>query len=256
MTESERFADFVRIVRRLRTDCPWDREQTHESLRHSLVEETYEVLESIEEKDLPALRGELGDLLLHILLHSVIAEEEHAFTLDDVVREISEKMVRRHPHVFGETAAADTGTVLKNWEHIKLSEGRTSVLEGVPVELPALLRAWRLQEKASKVGFDWTRREDVWLKLKEELTELETAVQENDPRAVEDELGDLLFSVVNYARFIETNPEFALRRACEKFTSRFQYIEGRLAEQGKTPADVPMADLDVLWNESKRSAAS
>ncbi len=256
MTESERFEEFVRIVRRLRTECPWDREQTHESLRHSLVEETYEVLESIEGKDLPALRGELGDLLLHILLHSVIAEEERAFTLDDVIREISEKMIRRHPHVFGEAAAADAEAVLKNWEQIKLTEGRTSVLEGVPVELPALLRAWRLQEKASKVGFDWERREDVLLKLKEELTELEEAVQSNDARAIEEELGDLLFSVVNYGRFIDTNPEFALRRACEKFTSRFQYIEQRLAERGKSPADVPMTELDALWDESKRASAS
>ena len=253
MTKSENFAEFVQIVRRLRKECPWDREQTHESLRHSLVEETYEVLESIEEKNLPALKGELGDLMLHILLHSIIAEEERAFTLDEVISAIAEKMVRRHPHVFGSSSAPDANTVSQNWEHIKMAEGRESVLDGVPTELPALLRAWRLQEKASKVGFDWERKEDVWKKLEEETAELHTAAERGDPRAVEDELGDLLFSIVNYARFVDTNPEFALRRTCEKFIGRFTHIERRLAEQGKKPSDVTLEELDALWNEGKRN---
>ena len=175
MSSEALFAELEGIVRRLRKDCPWDREQTHKSLRPSLIEETYEVVESIEENDLPALKGELGDLLLHILLQAVIAEEEQAFTLPEVIKGISEKMVRRHPHVFGTTEADSAEAVIRNWEHIKMDEGRKSVLDGVPAELPALLRASRLQEKASKVGFDWKQKNDVWAKVAEEVRELEHA---------------------------------------------------------------------------------
>jgi MazG family protein len=224
MSSPALFAEFEDIVRRLRKECPWDREQTHKSLRPSLVEETYEVVESIEENDMPALKGELGDLLLHILLQAVIAEEEQAFTLPEVITGISEKMVRRHPHVFGSVEADSADAVVRNWEHIKMDEGRDSVLDGVPAELPALLRAARLQEKASKVGFDWKEKNEVWAKVTEEIGELEHAEASGDPHRIEDEFGDLLFALVNYSRFIRTNPEFALRRACDKFTRRFRFV--------------------------------
>ncbi len=245
------FREFEDIVRRLRKECPWDREQTHQSLRPTLLEETYEVLESIEANDLQELKKELGDLLLHILLQAVIAEEEKAFTLAEVIQGISDKMVRRHPHVFGDGEAADADAVRKSWEHIKMEEGRRSVLEGVPVELPALVRAMRLQEKASKVGFDWHESEAVWKKVNEEVQELRHAQASSDQHAVDEEFGDLLFSLVNYARFIKIDPEFSLRHACDKFTRRFQYVEERLAQQGKKPTDVTLEELDKLWEEGK-----
>ncbi len=170
--ENDSLKKFIKIVKRLRKECPWDREQTHKSIRHSLIEETYEVIEAIDQKDLTELKQELGDVLLHIVLHAVMAEEEQAFTLNDVIESISEKMIRRHPHVFGNTQVENAHEVKRNWEHIKLKEGRKSVIDGVPKEMPALLRALRIQEKASKVGFDWKKKRDVWKKVVEEINEL------------------------------------------------------------------------------------
>ena len=248
----ESFAEFVEITKRLRKECPWDKVQTHESIKHSLIEEAYEVVESIDNKNLDELRKELGDILLHVVFHANIAEEENAFTLDQVITAISKKMVDRHPHIFGDAKAGTAEEVKVNWEKLKMKEGRTSVIEGVPKELPALLRAHRLQDKAAKVGFDWKNREDVWKKVEEETVELHNAIESKNNDHVEDEFGDLLFSLVNYARFVGVNPEVALRRTIDKFITRFNYIETKFKEQGKEIGNSTLEEMDVLWNESKR----
>jgi MazG family protein len=247
------FSSFVKIVRRLRTDCPWDRKQTHASLRASLIEEAYETVESITRKHTDHLREELGDLLLHIVLHSVIAEQAGEFTLQDVVAGISEKMVRRHPHVFGTATARSAGQVLKNWEQIKMREGRSSVLDGVPSALPSLMRAKRLQERAANVGFDWKRVDDVWAKVREELGELEELRHERSSRRREAEFGDVLFSLVNFARFLGINPEHALHLTNAKFDKRFRHIEKTLKRRGKTPAESTLEEMDEIWNTAKKS---
>jgi MazG family protein len=247
----EHFSELVAIVRRLRKDCPWDRQQTHESIRHHLIEETYEIIESIDKTDWKALCEELGDILLHVVLHSVIAEERKEFNLEDVIEGINTKLIRRHPHVFGEINVSGTEEVKKNWEKIKMSEGRESHLDGVPKELPALLRAYRLQERAAKVGFDWEHRDDVWNKVEEEEKEFQSALTADDHQRAEEEFGDLLFSLVNYARFVNINPELSLRKTTEKFIKRFHYIEKRLKEQGKDIHAVSLAEMDALWNEAK-----
>jgi tetrapyrrole methylase family protein / MazG family protein len=244
---------FVKIVRRLRKDCPWDREQTHKSIRHSLIEETYEVIEAIDQNDPDELKKELGDLLLHIVLHAVIAEEEKSFTLEDIIDSISEKMIRRHPHVFADTVVANSHDVKRNWEHIKLAEGRKSVIDGVPKEMPALLRALRIQEKASKVGFDWKKKRDVWKKVDEEIKELAGAERSKNHARIEDEFGDLLFSLVNYSRFIGVNPEFALNGSIDKFRKRFYHIEKELQRRGKQIGAVSMKEMDEIWDAKKRS---
>jgi tetrapyrrole methylase family protein/MazG family protein len=246
------FAQFVRIVRRLRRDCPWDREQTHCSIRHSLIEEAYEVVESLDANDLPALRNELGDILLHVVLHATIAEQADEFRLRDVLKEINEKLIRRHPHVFGTTRAATSKEVTRNWEQLKMLEGRTSVLDGVPGGLPALQRALRVQERAAKVGFDWEKMEDVWKKVEEETHELREALTEGDAAKAEEEFGDFLFALVNYARFLGIHPENALRGTIDKFTRRFHYIEEELRRRGKDPASSTLAEMDEIWNEAKR----
>jgi tetrapyrrole methylase family protein / MazG family protein len=243
---------FVKIVRRLRKDCPWDREQTHASIRHSLIEETYEVIEAIDQNDADELKKELGDLLLHIVLHAVMAEEEKSFTLEDVIDSISEKMIRRHPHVFGNTVAADAKEVKRNWEHIKLTEGRKSVIDGVPKEMPALLRALRIQEKASKVGFDWKKKQDVWKKVDEEIKELAAAERSKNQDHIEEEYGDLLFSLVNYSRFIEVNPEFALKGSIDKFSKRFSHVEQELQRRGKRIGTASMKEMDEIWDAKKK----
>ncbi len=248
----QEFEHFVDIVRRLRRECPWDREQTHESIRHSLIEETYEVIEAIDENNVEELKKELGDLLLHIVFHSTIAEEKNEFTLEEVIGAVTKKLVRRHPHVFGETKVSGAHEVKQNWEKIKMSEGRASLMDGVPRELPALLRAFRLQERASKVGFDWEKKEDVWKKVEEELRELQREVKHGDPKTLEQEFGDLLFTLVNYARFVHVNPENALRATVEKFVKRFQYIEKRLKEQGKDIHHSSLEEMDQLWEKSKK----
>ncbi len=248
---TDHFPELVAIVRRLRKDCPWDRQQTHESIRHHLIEETYEIVESIDNADWDALREELGDVLLHIVLHSIIAEEKGEFHLEDVIEEINAKLIRRHPHVFGETNVSGAEEVKQNWEKLKMAEGRMSHLDGVPKELPALLRAHRLQERAAKVGFDWEHRDDVWKKVEEEVKEFHTAFEANQSEKAEEEFGDLLFSLVNYARFVKINPELSLRKTTEKFIKRFHYIEQKLREQGKDIQAASLAEMDVLWNEAK-----
>jgi MazG family protein len=246
------FADYIEVVRKLRKECPWDREQTHQSIRHSLIEEAYEVVESIDHGNLGELKLELGDLLLHVVLHSIIAEEEAAFTIENVVSESSAKLIRRHPHVFGNTKVRDSKDVLNNWEKIKLSEGRKSLMDGVPKKMPSLLRAHRLQEKASKVGFDWKRKEDVWQKVVEEIDELHAAEKKRSHDHMEEEYGDLLFALVNYARFLKINPESALGKSTRKFTKRFQRIEGEIRKRGKKLEHSTLEEMDAIWNEGKK----
>ncbi len=217
-----KFTEFVEIVKRLRKECPWDREQTNDSIKAATIEEAYEVVEAIEKKNYDDLKGELGDLLLHVVFHTIIASESNGFTIDDVIDAIQKKLIRRHPHVFGDVKVSGANEVKKNWEEIKLEEGRNSVLDGVPEMLPALQRAHRLQEKASKVGFDWEKKEDVWKKVIEEIEEMHQIEEkrlklkdksvEDLYNKLEDEVGDVFFALVNYARFLDVNPENALEK--------------------------------------------
>lgn len=254
------WADFVAVVRRLRRECPWDREQTHESVRHLLIEEAYEAVDAIDQADWEDLKGELGDLLLHVVFHAEIAETTHGtFELEDVIRFEMEKLVRRHPHVFGDTAVSGTGEVLQNWEKIKQQEragrgeARRSVLDGVPRQLPALLRAQRVQEKAAGVGFDFPEAAGAWEKVEEEIRELKDLVDADAPAGErEAEFGDVLFALVNYARFAGVTPENALRATLDKFQRRFQHVERRLAEQGRTFDEADLAEMDGYWDEAKK----
>jgi MazG family protein len=250
--QNDSFKDFIKIVRRLRKECPWDREQTHQSIRHGLIEETYEVIEAIDQQNLVELKQELGDVLLHIVLHAVMAEEEQAFTLNDVIESISEKMTRRHPHVFGTAQVENAHEVRRNWEHIKLKEGRTSVIDGVPKEMPALLRALRIQEKASKVGFDWEKKRDVWKKVVEEIKELTGAERSKKQNRIEEEFGDVLFALVNYSRFIGVNPEFALNGSTNKFSQRFFHVEQELKRRGKHIGTASLKEMDEIWEAKKK----
>jgi len=249
----ESYADFVAIVRQLRRDCPWDREQTHESVKHLLIEEAYETVEAIDEQNWDELKKELGDLFLHVIFHSVMAEQEGRFTLKDVIELETEKLVRRHPHVFGDVQVEGVSDVLTNWEQIKMKEGnRRSALQGVPATLPALLRAHRVQEKAASVGFDFPERDGAWEKVEEEIREFKNLVESGaGADEKEEEFGDVLFALVNYARFIDVNPENALRRTNDKFTRRFRHIEQRLSERGLTMKDVDLEEMDQYWNEAK-----
>ncbi len=251
MTDSK-FTDFVSIVKRLRKECPWDREQTNDSIKANTIEEAYEVVEAIDNKDFDELKKELGDLLLHVVFHTQIAEEEKHFSIDDVIDSIQEKLIRRHPHVFGETQVADSNEVKKNWEEIKLSEGRESVLDGVPYKLPSLQRAHRLQEKAAKVGFDWEKKSDVWKKVIEEIEEMHQSEKSETKDKLEKEVGDVFFAMVNYARFLNINPEDALRRTNEKFIKRFNYVQQKVKETGKTINESNLEEMDKYWNESKK----
>ena len=247
------FVDFYAIVGQLRRDCPWDREQTHESVKHLLIEEAYETVEAIDEQNWKELSKELGDVLLHVLFHSDIGESAGAFDLLDVISQETDKLIRRHPHVFGDTEVAGVDEVLINWEAIKKKEGKRSTLEGVPRQLPALLRAYRIQEKAAAMGFDFENSEDNWAKVEEEISELKEMLGSN--ASVEDkekELGDVLFALVNYARSQNIQPENALRTTNTKFESRFQYIERLLEEQGKSLTEVDLEEMDQLWDEAKR----
>jgi XTP/dITP diphosphohydrolase len=246
------FTRFVEVTKRLRKECPWDKEQTHQSIRHSLIEEAYEVVEAIDKNDLNELKKELGDLLLHVVFHANIAEEQNEFTLQQVIDGISEKLIFRHPHIFGTSIVRDADHVKENWEKLKLKEGRESLMDGVPRELPALLRAHRLQDKASQVGFDWEKKEDAWKKVEEEMRELHRAIEAGAAAEIEGEFGDLLFALVNYSRFIEVNPENALRQTVDKFIKRFQHIERRLKESGKDIHSSTLEEMDALWNEAKK----
>lgn len=248
------FGRLLTIMDELRAGCPWDRVQTLESLRHLTIEETYELSDAILKSDLQEIKKELGDLMLHLVFYAKIGSEQGAFDIKDVLDGISEKLIVRHPHIYGEVKVADQEQVKSNWERIKLSEGKKSVLEGVPASLPALLKAYRMQEKAGGVGFEWKRKEDVWLKVEEELDELKHEVSTNaSVDRIEDEFGDLLFALVNYARYIGVNPEDALERTNRKFRSRFQYIEKIALSHNKQLHEMSLEEMDELWNEAKKS---
>lgn len=249
--KAQKFNKLVEIMKRLRKECPWDREQTNNSIKAATLEEAYEVVEAIDNKDFKELKTELGDLLLHIVFHSTIAEEKGEFTIENVIDAITEKLIRRHPHVFGNVKVNGNEDVMRNWETIKLSEGRDSVVEGVPKNIPQLYRAFRLQEKVSKIGFDWENKEDVWEKVMEELNEFKTVEKSSNQLNIEAEFGDIIFSLVNYARFIGINPENALRKTNNKFIKRFRYIENKLKTNGKTVIDSDLEEMDKYWEESK-----
>lgn len=252
------FEGLVLIMETLRSEngCPWDREQTRDSLKSYLIEEAYEVLEAIDDHRSDEIKNELGDLLFQILFHAQIAKERDEFDIWAVLSAIKEKMIRRHPHVFGEDTVENSSQVLVNWERIKKGEGdskeRSSILDGVPKDLPALLRAYRLQDKASRVGFDWPNLEEVLAKVEEELRELKEALQINDLHKSEAELGDLFFSLVNLARFLHINPEGALGRTIKQFMKRFQYIEQEVEKQGKRMEESDLQEMDALWNKAKK----
>ncbi|MCF8241045.1 MAG: nucleoside triphosphate pyrophosphohydrolase [Melioribacteraceae bacterium] len=248
----EKFSKLMEIMRRLREECPWDKEQTHDSIKAATLEEAYEVVEAIDENDYDELKGELGDLLLHIVFHSTIAEDNKTFTIDDVIDSITDKLIRRHPHVFGDVKVNGSEDIVRNWESIKLSEGRKSLMEGVPKALSGLHRAHRLQEKASKVGFDWEKKEDVWEKVLEEIKEMHEMEASGNKEKLEDELGDVFFSLINYSRFLGINPENALRKTNEKFIKRFQYIEQKLIENGIDITKTTLTEMDKYWEESKQ----
>ena len=250
MTDTK-FNEFVEIVKRLRKECPWDRDQTNDSIKAATIEEAYEVVDSIDNKDFLELRKELGDLLLHVVFHTVIAEESNHFSINDVIDSIQEKLIRRHPHVFGNTKVSGAAEVKKNWEEIKMEEGRKSLLDGVPPLLPALQRAHRMQEKVSKVGFDWETKEDVWKKVIEEIEEMHRSEKEESHEELENEIGDVFFAMVNYSRYLGINPENALRKTNKKFIDRFGYVEQKITESGKKLSDSTLKEMDEFWEESK-----
>ncbi|MBI3393261.1 MAG: nucleoside triphosphate pyrophosphohydrolase [Nitrospirae bacterium] len=260
MTDTDRkLSDLVAVMKRLRGPggCPWDREQTAESIKPFLLEETYEVLEALDEGKPHLVREELGDLLFQIVFLSELASEEGRFAIDDVIGGIADKMVKRHPHVFGDAEAKTSADVLNRWERQKRAEkggpGKRSALDGVPRELPALLRAQRLQDKASRVGFDWDHPEQVMEKVEEELREFREVLASKDPERMEEELGDLFFSLVNIARFIGVNPEDALRKTISKFIRRFRHIEEKAHEAGRDLGEMTLAEMDALWEEAKKA---
>ncbi|MGO9378730.1 MAG: nucleoside triphosphate pyrophosphohydrolase [Dissulfurispiraceae bacterium] len=252
----DKFQGLVDIIAKLRSKdgCPWDKVQTSESIKPYLIEETYEVIEAIDEKDPAKIKEELGDLLLQIIFHAQIAKDDGEFDINDVIDKISDKMVSRHPHVFGDAKFETPEEVTKQWQDRKREEGkfRESALEGVPKELPSLLRAHRLQSRAAKVGFDWAKVEDVFGKLDEELREFKEAVEKQDKREIEDELGDIFFVLVNIARFVGVNAEESLRKTISKFISRFRYIEMKAADESRHLADMTLEEMDSLWNEAKK----
>ena len=246
------FIEFVKIVKRLRNECPWDKEQTHASLRRCLLEESYEVLEAIDNNNLDELKKELGDLLLQVVFHTLIAEEKNEFSLSDVINLETEKLVARHPHVFDNLKVSGSDEVKANWEKLKSKEGRESILDSVPKELPALFKAYRIQEKASKVGFDWKEEKPVYQKILEEIEELKKNIDSGtDQREIEDEFGDVLFSIVNYSRFLKVNPEDALRKTIEKFIMRFNKIEDYAKSSKKKLEDMTLEKMDEIWSASK-----
>ena len=240
------------IMDELREQCPWDRKQTFESLRHLTIEETYELGDAILERNLEEIKNELGDLLLHIAFYSKLGSEEKAFDIADVATSISDKLVHRHPHVYGDVTVQDEEEVKKNWEALKLKEGKTSVLEGVPKGLPALVKAQRIQDKVAGVGFDWEHPEQVWDKVQEELAELNAEVKNGSDKTIEAEFGDVLFSMINFARFLKINPDTALERTNQKFTKRFQYLEQHVQKIGKTLHEMSLDEMEVIWYEAKK----
>lgn len=248
----EAFNRLLDIMDDLREKCPWDKKQTLESLRHLTIEETYELADAIIENDKPEIKKELGDLLLHIVFYAKIGSETNDFDIADVANAICDKLIDRHPHIYGDVVVESEEEVKQNWEKLKLKEGNKSVLGGVPKSLPALVKASRIQEKAKGVGFDWEEPQQVFEKVQEELNELQVEVNNNNIDLIEAEFGDVLFSMINYARFLNINPETALERTNKKFIKRFQYLESKATELGKPLTDMTLAEMDVFWEEAKK----
>ncbi len=253
-TREQKLAAFDRlltIMDELRLECPWDKKQTMQSLRHLTIEETYELGDAILENDLEEVKKELGDLLLHIVFYAKIGSETQDFDIADVANSISDKLISRHPHIYGDIDVTDAEEVARNWEKLKLKEGKKSVLEGVPKGLPAMVKANRVQDKVSGVGFDWEEPQQVFEKLQEELGELQHEIQEDNQDKIEAEFGDVLFSMINYARFLKVDPESALERTNKKFIKRFQYLEAKAKDLNKDLSEMTLAEMDVFWEEAK-----
>ena len=246
------FDRLLTIMDELREQCPWDKKQTIQTLRHLTIEETYELGDAILDNDLEEVKKELGDLLLHIVFYAKIGSETNDFDIADVANGICDKLINRHPHIYGDVEVENEEEVKQNWEKLKLKEGKTSVLEGVPKSLPALVKANRIQDKVSGVGFDWEASHQVWDKVEEELSEFREEVKNGDQKAIENEFGDVLFSMVNYARFLKINPENALENTNKKFSKRFQYLEQKAKDLNKNLSDMTLAEMDVFWEEAKK----
>jgi mazG family protein len=247
----EAFQRLLNIMDDLRAQCPWDKKQTMQSLRHLTIEETYELGDAILDNDLQEVKKELGDLLLHIVFYAKIGSETGDFDIADVANGVCDKLIIRHPHIYGDVKVDNEEDVKRNWEKIKLKEGNKSVLGGVPKSLPALVKASRIQDKAAGVGFDWDNIDDVFAKVKEEIEELHAEVKAQKHTAIEAEFGDVLFSLINYARFLKVNPEDALERTNKKFIARFQYLERKASESGKSLRDMTLAEMEAYWQEAK-----
>jgi XTP/dITP diphosphohydrolase len=254
-TRAEAFEKLVRIMDELREKCPWDRKQTIQSLRQMTLEETYELTDSITENNWSSIKEELGDLLLHIVFYSKIASEQDQFTIEEVLNGISKKLIDRHPHIYGDVEVKNDEDVKRNWEKLKIKEGKQSVLSGVPKTLPALVKAMRLQEKAKQVGFEWENKEQVWEKVKEEESELQEAMESGDQKKVEEEFGDLIFSLVNFARFLNIDAENALEITNKKFINRFTRMEEQAMASGKNLNEMSLQEMDSIWDQIKRNKA-
>jgi XTP/dITP diphosphohydrolase len=252
MDYTKNFERLVTIMNELREKCPWDKKQTIQTLRSMTIEETYELADAITEENWQEIKEELGDILLHIIFYTRIATEQQRFTLNDVLETICNKLIIRHPHIYGDIKVNDEEDVKKNWERIKLGEGKSSVLSGVPVSLPAVVKAARIQEKAKQVGFEWKQKEDVWLKVEEEMNELQQSVNNHNQKETEEELGDVLFSLVNYARFLNIDAENALEQTNKKFIQRFTRMEMIAKKEGKNLYDMTLEEMDAIWNIVKK----
>jgi XTP/dITP diphosphohydrolase len=246
------FERLLVIMDELRENCPWDKKQTLESLRHLTIEETYELCDAILEKDMEGIKGELGDLFLHLVFYAKIASETKHFDVADVLNGVCEKLIHRHPHIYGDVKVENEEDVKRNWEQLKLKEGKKSVLQGVPASLPALVKATRIQDKARGVGFDWDNKSQVWDKVQEEIAEFQHEEKQGDLAKMEDEFGDVLFSMVNYARFVGINPEDALERTNKKFIKRFTFLEEEVNKQGKNMKDMSLMEMEEIWQKAKK----
>ena len=249
--KAKAFIRLVEIMDRLREECPWDKKQTIDSLRYLTIEEMYELSDAILDKNMDEIKKELGDLMLHIVFYSRIASEKKHFDITDVLNSISDKLIHRHPHIYGDVVANDVKQVKENWEKLKLKEGKNSVLEGVPKSLPAIVKAYRIQEKVRGIGFDWENKNQVWNKFQEEIKEFQNEEKKNNAEKMEEEFGDVLFSLVNYSRFININPEDALEKTNKKFISRFQYMEQKIKEDGLDLSKLSFEQMNNLWDIAK-----
>ena len=250
--KAEAFIRLITIMDELREQCPWDKKQTMDSLRYLTIEELYELSDAILDRDMSEIKKELGDILLHIVFYSRIASETNEFDISDVINGVCDKLVHRHPHIYGDVKVEDEIEVKKNWEKLKMKEGKKSVLEGVPKSLPAIVKSFRIQEKVRGIGFDWDNKTQVWDKVLEELEELKVEVEKGDKNRIESEFGDVLFALTNYSRFIDVNPEDALERTNKRFRKRFQIMENEMKEKGLDLSDMSLSQMDVYWEKAKK----